>query len=452
MDQQRFEWDLTHETHRVGQIGRLQMLSWCPVIAGDSLQLDLDGPIRFAPMRREIVGEAQIDICGFYMPWRHVFGDDWSTFVQEGVDGSDSFLGDMINVGVSGERYPYLLMNTTATSVWRPHIEFYNRVWDRFYRVPHRERDADYETVPTGTTSAAENWRQYGRLCARLPHPLIAGTTISGAPAGQSWRDLNDADFEAIVGGADIDIRSLEEGAARARAEIERVWKAGERYKDILGRQWGTSVNIDADERPEMCFRETFDLSGRDLSGADDATLGMIYGRAAGRLRASMARKMFMENGCFGVFMLVRFPMVHTDETHPFLRPGVVPDGQLLMADPDYMRSKRPITHNPGNWLQSQTSGTDDNIQVPFGNEYRLMPNFVHPAYEEIPGYPFSKISASDYAANPDNLYYYQNEEYNDVFNTWQMAHWQASAKIRLTRYSTAVPPVNASLFVGAKD
>src|SRR5699024_10758834 len=60
-----------------GQIGRLITISTTPVIAGDSFEMDAVGALRLSPLRRGLAIDSTVDIFTFYVPHRHVYGEQW---------------------------------------------------------------------------------------------------------------------------------------------------------------------------------------------------------------------------------------------------------------------------------------------------------------------------------------------------------------------------------------
>src|SRR5580692_12927826 len=68
-----------------GQIGRLITISTPPVIAGDSLEMDAVGALRLSPLRRGLAIDSTVDIFTFYVPHRHVYGDQWIKLMKDGV-------------------------------------------------------------------------------------------------------------------------------------------------------------------------------------------------------------------------------------------------------------------------------------------------------------------------------------------------------------------------------
>lgn len=443
----RNTFDLSHQIHRCGEIGRLQTLAIIPVVAGDSFEINLDGIIRLSPFRKEVVSEAQVDIFAFYQPYRHHYGDDWINFVKRGYDENITFTGVATT---SGERdLAFLGLNEAPATIPKWLVSMYNWIWDRYFRVPSFDQDTDYLTLPSGTTTAARAWRRYGRLIARLPHVLNGGNRVDGGTA--IHRDLDDQDAltpgQAVFEGATsfVDVRDVALTSAQYKSEIDRTWFA-DRYNDIMG-IWETNPNTDADQRPELLMRETFNMSGWDVDGGDDAALGSYIGKAVQRASMNMPRKYFDEHGAIMVLAAVRFPIVHAYEKHPLLD-TVNPAADYLLADPTIWAEYPPTEQDPSLWLSNSASPfpkENAELMEPYGQHYRFHPNNVHVNFAELPGYPFTKWVMD----TPDQAYYHQAGDYADVFQTTQLAHWQIHARCNVTAMRH-VTDVRASIYAGA--
>src|SRR2546423_13056154 len=78
--------DLPELGVRAGQIGRLIAIPRAQVIAGDSCEIDAVGALRLSPLRRGLSIESTVDIFTFYVPHRHVYGEQWIKFMKDGVN------------------------------------------------------------------------------------------------------------------------------------------------------------------------------------------------------------------------------------------------------------------------------------------------------------------------------------------------------------------------------
>src|SRR5438093_8284235 len=83
---ERMPHDLSHLGFLAGQIGRLITISTTQVIAGDSFEMDAVGALRLSPLRRGLAIDSTVDIFTFYVPHRHVYGEQWIKFMKDGVN------------------------------------------------------------------------------------------------------------------------------------------------------------------------------------------------------------------------------------------------------------------------------------------------------------------------------------------------------------------------------
>src|SRR5260370_4153 len=83
---ERMPHDLSHLGFLAGQIGRLLTISTTPVIACDSFEMDAVRALRLSPLRRGLAIDSTVDIFTFYVPHRHVYGEQWIKFMQDGVN------------------------------------------------------------------------------------------------------------------------------------------------------------------------------------------------------------------------------------------------------------------------------------------------------------------------------------------------------------------------------
>jgi len=453
----RNQFNLSHLAHLSGQIGRLQTVSVIPVVPGDSLSLNLDGIIRLAPTRKEIVSECQVDITAFYVRHRHLTDTyrDWIEFIKTGPQegGFNPFTG--IPVAADYRDPFYLGIKQCGAEVNRFLVRGYNFIFNRFFQVPNTNGNGEMpltinslDFYPTNQ-SWASNMRKYGAAMARLPHILNGSNlvNISGNAAGPPDTVLTADDYGVLINDATpnvglLDIRDLAEIQSRYRTVQNVNWFAAF-YNDVLNQRWGQTVNADADKRPDMLGRATQFLSGSDVNGTDDATLGSYVGKTLDRINFNMKRRVFPEHGNVWIMVGLRYPLVHTREQHPLLV-DPSPDANLWLGDPELWGAQQPVDFEPGRWLAGGAL-TSTMGQQPYGQEYRYQPNRIHPNFEAIPGYPFTQWDSS----TPNPWFYYFNNEYADTFQTSQVGQWQAHMQVNCTKH-TLLPAGQSSIFAGA--
>src|SRR5258708_38927977 len=83
---ERMPHDLSHLRFLAGQIGRLITVLTTPPIAGDSFGMDAVGALRLSPWRRGVAIDSTVDIFTFYVPHRHVYGEQWVKSMKDAVN------------------------------------------------------------------------------------------------------------------------------------------------------------------------------------------------------------------------------------------------------------------------------------------------------------------------------------------------------------------------------
>src|SRR5258708_35660282 len=85
---ERMSHDLSHLGFLAGQIGRLITISTTPVIAGDSFEMGAVGALSLSPLRRGLALDSTVDTFTFYVPHRHVYGEQWIQFMKDALNGT----------------------------------------------------------------------------------------------------------------------------------------------------------------------------------------------------------------------------------------------------------------------------------------------------------------------------------------------------------------------------
>lgn len=441
-------FDLSHYSFMAGKMGQLQTLGVIPVIAGDSLTINVDSLIRMSPLRRQLSVDAQVDKFLFYVPHRQIYGQDWIDFIKDGVDSTVSLGSTIIAAGTADISYM-----GAKKRVGRVYPDWslygYSRIWDRYFRflkltpevgdwVVNDSTRPPTHTVDNSPISTTVDTARYGFRCARLKTPWSTGI-VSGITD-----DDHIFDAPVVATDAKVDLLDLEIVRQRYKTEIEREFFMT-RYNDVLRGAFGSGVNIDADERPELLMRKTHSLKGYDIDGTDDATLGVSSGKSLTNTTLKLNRKFFPEHGAVYIMALVRFPAIAYDETNR-LSDKTVPTYTQIAGDYDIVKVQPPedITAQ-----QYHTNGGAIAIgQVPFGQEYRWHENLVHVNYLQVDGFPF--IKDGDLAGGHVNHVYSNAGEYDDVFQNQQLGHYTVQSSVNIQAHRN-YPTARESIMAGTK-
>jgi len=410
---ERTPHDLSHLIFSCGKLGRLQTLSSVPVIAGDSYEENLVGSIRLSPLRRGLVVDSTVDVFSFYVPHRHIYGNEWIDFMKEGMSSDPltqtdiAFLaGNTGRFGMSGGS------QIQGGAYTLPHFvpEGYDKIYNNYFKVPYDD-DRTYVNESTITEDG-----RYGYLCANLK-------SIWTTPLPPNSENF--ADFGAPVAAdvATINIMDLNRQYAELHTEQERDFFM-QRYRDVMFDGFGGAASIDADDRPQLLKRTTFHASGYDVDGTAQETLGQYSGRVQQSFKHQVPRFFVPEHGVIWTVALVRFPVTHHSENHYLYSAGVKDiTYEDIAGDPAIVGNSPPATVN-GRSIFGELSN-DYDFEVPHSQWYRYQPDVVHGDYQDVQGFPF----LTDFPASVDDALYVQPDAYDEMFQTEQLGQWQVQAR-----------------------
>ena len=440
----RTDNDLSHPIATVGGIGHIQTLTKVPIIAGDSIGFKLSGKLRLSPLRRSIVLDPKVDLCAFFVPHRHVYGQTWIDWVKGGVDSGITLPGL-----ARGTKRPYYLAGSPHFTEGMPSLPRwavvgYNQIFNRYFRVPTDQASVkvenwmpDYDSDPDTQEYALSN---YGAMAPRLK--TVLSTPVYTA-VDQNDRRLELRSPSALQGASQqvLDLTDLASIKARYRSEQEREWLYV-RYADLLSGVWpGAHANTDADQRPTMLARQSFFLSGYDQSGNDDATLGTFQGNSEGRIQFSMPNRLLPEHGTLWILAVVRYPSLYHNEGH-FLEHKADPSYRQFAGEHTIVAGEAPKEYRTQEFFGTTSTGSIGH--APYGQWYRFHPPRIHPLFKDREGYPF----LTGHQQTRDELHYHQPNEYKHVFQTRVNGEWEYTGNCEMHALRSIPAPMQ-SLFVG---
>ena len=410
---------------QAGKIGQLMTLAHLEVTAGDTISIDIDGAIRLSPLRRNLTLDSVCTVSAFYRPHRHSYNEQWTDFIKDGVDEQVTFTGIPIAAGQVASYLggPY----RNAAARWL--VEAYNAIWNRYYMHPTFE-DEDALPISSALTTDAQN--TWGMPCAWLP--TIWNVAIKG--------NVDEADLTVPIVDNKLDLTALQQQKARLQTERAREFFI-RRYNDVMKSVWGTRVNIDADKRPKMLYRNDYWLSGYDVDGTSQGTLGQYSGKSSTRIRCSIPRRRYSEHGVIMVMALVRFPTIHHSEVS-YLTKKVDPSYKEIAGDDTILANEPPINVDINDYMAEGSFPATTGLS-PYGSWYRYHPSHIHKLYDQVEGFPFvyGNLAGTEWR-------YIGASRYDHVFQTDQLGHWQTQLRFDVTDMSD-VPVPEASIFAGSR-
>jgi hypothetical protein len=406
--------DLTNLSYNTGQLQRLSILNTVLVNAGDSMEYNVRGIWRNTPLKRQLAVDARIDIATFFVPHRHVYGQDWIDFVSQGYD--ETVTLQTVNAGSGNEwskfwAHPWI--EAGAMPLWL--IEGYCQIWNRFFRPPKQGiAERDYTFNPTG-------YDHWGFSTATLPTIWNTGHDTASYPSN-----------DTIPSGA-FTLTDLAQKSAEWESELQREWK-DHYYRDFLQDIWGGKASVDADQRPSLLAHSTQYTTGIDVY-ATGSNIGAAQGRTEALIDHGFPRRFFGEHGCLWTVATVRYPPTHEEESH-YLVQNSNPTYAEFTNDPNLAAKMPPVDVSAQDFFKGGSGGSSLG-RIPFGQWHRYQPSLVHQDYDTANGFPFYNTIP----ANIEDAVLYPSDRFSGAFvNSGNLGHYQAH-----TRNSCKVWRVTAS-------
>lgn len=414
---ERTPHDLAHFVMSAGKMGQLQTLSAVPVIAGDSVDQELVGSLRLSQLRRGLAVDSHVDVFTFYIPHRHIYGDAWVDLMKGGIDATPI---DMVDSVGTLERLSFLAQNTPQLYGANPgflpkmYYQGYLNIFNNYFKVPWE--DDDQRTLQQAVDSGGDVDR-YGFVCGHMnaiwntPLPPETGTNKT---------------FTADVSGveATINIQDLNTAFAKLHTDQERDMFM-QRYRDVM-ESFGGYANPDVDQRPKLLMHSEFWASGYDVDGTDQATLGQFSGRVQQSFKHKVPRFYVPEHGMVWTMALVRFPPLLSNEKH-YLAAQPLVTYEDVAGDPTIVGN---IPTKELNLYEIQYGpGGNNKFRMPHSQWYRTHPNTIHGNYSELQGFPF----INNYIDNEDDMLRVRPADFDEMFQTTQLGHWNMQAKNNFT-------------------
>src|SRR5450830_1248304 len=372
---ERMPHDLSHLGFLAGQIGRLITISTTPVIAGDSFEMDAVGALRLSPLRRGLAIDSTVDIFTFYVPHRHVYGEQWIKFMKDGVNAT-----------------PLPTVNTTG---YIDHAAFLG---------------------PINPNELNQDDARYGFRCCHLKNiwtaPLPPETELSR---------------QMTTSTTSIDIMGLQAAYANLHTDQERDYFM-QRYHDVIS-SFGGKTSYDADNRPLLVMRSNLWASGYDDDGTEQMSLGQYSGRVQQTYKHSVPRFFVPEHGTMFTLALVRFPPTATKEIQYLNAKGALTYTDIA-GDPVLYGNLPPREISMKDVFRSGDSSKK--FKIAEGQWYRYAPSYVSPAYHLLEGFPFIQEPPS---GDLQERVLIRHHDYDQCFQSVQLLQWNSQVKFNVTVY-----------------
>src|SRR5207253_11414771 len=100
----------------------------------DSFEMDAVGALRLSPLRRGLAIDSTVDIFTFYVPHRHVYGEQWIKFMKDGVNATP--LPPVNTTGYIDHAAFLVTINTDTTKVIKHLLNGYVTIYTIYIKYP----------------------------------------------------------------------------------------------------------------------------------------------------------------------------------------------------------------------------------------------------------------------------------------------------------------------------
>src|SRR5450755_1923501 len=378
---ERMPHDLSHLGFLAGQIGRLITILTTPVIAGDSFEMDAVGALRLSPLRRGLAIDSTVDIFTFYVPHRHVYGEQWIKFMKDGVNAT-----------------PLPTVNTTG---YIDHAAFLGTI------------NPDTNKIPKHLFQGYLNIYNNYFKATWMPDRTEANT--------------NELSRQMTTSTTSIDIMGLQAAYANLHTDQERDYFM-QRYHDVIS-SFGGKTSYDADNRPLLVMRSNLWASGYDVDGTDQTSLGQFSGRVQQTYKHSVPRFFVPEHGTMFTLALVRFPPTATKEIQYLNAKGALTYTDIA-GDPVLYGNLPPREVCMKDVFRSGDSSKK--FKIAEGQWYRYAHSYVSHGYSLLDGFQFIQEPPS---GDLQERVLIRHHDYDQCFQSVQLLQWNSQVKFNVTVY-----------------
>ena len=415
----RFNHKLPKRVYKHGlKIGRLQTLATKRVLPGESISVAANFTIDMAETAREPIMNGMMSIHSYFVPHRHVHGEDYTNFIRQGYDENITFTGIAVP-----EDYAIAQVREAGT-ICKDLVVGYNQIWNRYYRDIRNPNDNLNET-----TVHAGDAAKYGYKTMHIPNIWSRALVYT--------TDLLDSEREVPVTNNRLDLVDVKKVQAQYKTEIALNWFSNY-YKDALKKLYDSpGVSIDADKRP----MELIDLN-KPFKLKTQSSDGVSTTSGRGMYQYSIPMKQYPEGGYIWILGVLRFPTVcYQEGNYLDLKPN--PSFEEMSGQGEIMETLPPINGTPALYFEGQGSNNTLYGRVPYGDWHRWEASYINPEMKNNPGYP-----VVDFPATAHDAKYINSASYDECFYQAMYGHAAIDGEILFDCWNN-IPHALTSIYAG---
>ena len=466
---------LSHAISGTMQMGRLKVIDWIPVSAGDKVEANYNTFWRMSPTRYPLRTAMCVEYAGFYMPYRQLIGSAQTAtyrtpaaWEQEAIrvtkgdaSGISNIRDNLITAaGAAGIEHPLAGLGLNGEVGVREHIgNFYLDVINDYFRNEQYHR-----AYNTGRwrqryeASGANNWESVNglvtttteiqRMMADRDYSLF-GKIICNLPDSftRPITAYNPALGNVATTSDQLNLIKLNQQRVLFRREVDQSINYRE-YGKFLRHVWNGSIADEQMYKPKVLFAQKHWQDSFDIDATDGANLGQITGKSVQSGNFGFPRWFAPEHGLIMVCAWARFPLMLEKAKNRLVNANLADFETFreIIADPAWYANQPPQEWKVSDFIHGGAdSGTG--FSFPYGHSYRSEHAKIGPlwATRDV-GFPV----VSDNNASARNLIECPVDQWAKIFRSDRLEHLQYEIQAEKYRY-TAIPGGAQSIYAGAQ-
>lgn len=455
------------------KFGRLKVIDWIPVAAGDKVEARYQMFIRTSPTRYPMKVPFKFETGAFYMPLRQLVGSAqtgtyrtpavWAQELLKLSQGDSSGLTNIRSAAIgaadaTGIQFPHEGVGLPGIAPLREHVmNFYYDVWNEYFRNKQYHKSINtgrwrqrYEAQGThneggisgNLTTTTETQRMYGdrdysmfgKIICNLKDlytdPITAYAPTKGNVAIQSDQ---------------LNLIKLGQQRLDFRREVDQQ-VAHREYQQFLQHVWGGMVSDEAEYKPKIIGRSEHWQDFFDIDATDGGQLGRMIGKTAMNSSVGFPSTFCPEHGYIMVCAWARFPLIIAKAHNRLVNINLQDAANLreFLADPAHYEAQAPQAWNVSDFVADGADATTG-FSYPYGHSYRREAAKVSSLFDDRDvGYPMVREGNSD----ARHLIECPADIWQNVFLSDRLGHIQLEIDAQKTRYSM-IPDGGHSIYTG---
>ncbi len=349
-------------TLKTGKIGRVNCIRQQIMMPGERMDISMKGTIRLESLRERDTLRINAHLATFMTPLRWLW-EPWPQYVTDGPEGPlvppKTGTANLAVLGIGAFGAP----GASLTYNWWE--DAYLKVVNEWYKWPE---SIDYVGADIGDTG------------------------VKGVPLSKTWSrcrfDATPIDTEnyMLPAATEFDVRDLAEKQAKFRSAMKRDVFSYGRWMELVKETWKGDGSREVDQVPIMLDSTSVGVNPREMAATDGASLGQWQALFDFNVDHQIKSVVAPEHCIITHMLIIRFSAT-MESVHPLARAPVTANYEVLVGDPEFLASAKPVEVERRELMQS---GLDTSFGfLPAGWQWRADSDVIGKAIDIRDSFPY---------------------------------------------------------------